>query len=224
MSKRPKTGAVLTLLFALLAPLASIARDVDEPDGSAVWLAHLRDCLKNVFSIKASFVQENRAKNRPNGAAWSGTLEVRRGGRYRIAYKTPKPRLIVSDGKTIWAFDRAASVAVSSPADGSILDSLLGFLVGSGTSELFDAVLLGGASHPDEGFGVLDIIPVQKHPYFSSVILTLGGDCPCIRRVLVTYPGGSLTRITLSEIQTNVGMGQRRFQFTPPRGMRVVVP
>ena len=221
-----------TTLFALLALSFTFAEQVEnapsppvvEDATAKIWLKHMRGCLKKVFSIKAKFVQEHRAKHRAEDEKWEGVLEVRRGGRYRLTYKLPDKRLVVSDGETIWAYDREAKTAYSSPAGETVLDDLLALLVGKETEHAVEVRFLGGSGHPDEGVAAIELVPSRNHPFLSSIVLTLEKACPAIRRILVTHHDGSVTRVTLSDIKTNVGMGKRRFMFKPPGGTRVVTP
>jgi outer membrane lipoprotein-sorting protein len=216
--------ACFALLVAVLVLSAAGGDECPEADGATAWMAHLRSCLGRVFSIRAEFVQERWQKLHGVRDEWRGTLEVKRGGRYRITYVAPNPRLLVSDGTRSWAYIRSAKVAYSSPEGDATWTRIAGFLVGDEVKKAFNSSLLTGASQPAEGLGAVELTPREKDPFLASLVLVLDNRCPCIRRLLVTHHDGSVTRVTLSEVRFNVGIGKRRFTFTPPRGTRVVGP
>ena len=216
--------ACLVFLVSVLTLSRADGDERPEAEGAVVWMNHLRSCLRRVFSIRAEFVQERRQKLHGTRDEWRGTLEVRRGGRYRITYAAPERRLLVSDGTTAWAYNQSAKVAYASPEGDATWERIAGFLVGDEVENTFDFNLLSGASQPAEGLGAIELTPREQDPFLASLVLVLDNRCPCIRRLLVTHHDGSVTRVTLSDVRFNVGIGNRRFTFTPPRGTRVVGP
>ncbi len=216
-------GMTIVLLMTLVLPDVGMTQ-ATSPDAT-VWVSHLRACLKRVFSIRAEFVMERKDKQSATDEAWQGTLELRRGGRYRLTYHSPKRRLVVSDGVTAWAYDQAARIAYSSPADDLLVDHLLELISGEQYKKHFKIDFLGGSTRPrGGGFGAIQLIPFKKHPFIASLTFTLDNKCPCIRRVLIAHHDGTVTRITLSDVHFNVGIGKRRFEFTPPKGTHVITP
>ena len=209
-----------------LALCLTEALGAEEPhDPTATWLKHVRRCVRKVFSLRADFVQEIKYKrDHPEGDVLRGVVEVRRGGRYRLTYKLPEKRLVVCDGQNIWSFDKPTKTAYSASVEGTVLDEALGLLTGDENEVAFLARYLGGASCPDQGKAAIELLPRNKDALVASIIVTLNNQCPCIQRILVVDHAGSVMRLTLNNIETNVGLGKRRFLFKPPKGTKIITP
>lgn len=221
--------ARFTCVFFLIStltgmlPVSLAERGKDDP--AKLWIRKSRRCLHRVFSIRATFLQETKCRlERPGPTEASGILAVRRGGRYRIDYKIPESRLLVSDGVTAWSYDRSRQMVYTSPARESMMAAVASLLTGEMTDQALTVTFLGGSTSPDEGIAALELIPTDGNRWIRSVVLTLTPDCPCIKRIMVVDHTGCATRITLDRIETNVGLRERHFRFTPPKNARVITP
>ncbi len=141
-----------------------------------------------------------------------------------MTYETPLRRLLVSDGVTSWAYDRAKQIVYTSPAEESIMAEVAALLTGEMADQALTVTFLGGAKTPDKGIAALELAPGDGHSWIRSIVLTLTADCPCIKRILVVDHTGCATRITLDQIETNVGLGANLFRFTPPINAQVINP
>ncbi len=204
----------------------SVAHDAGLMDETAEeWLGHVRNCLKDVFSIRARFIQETKHKlAHPVTDELRGIVEVRRGGRVRLEYKTPARRLLVTDGKTMWAFDPAAKTVITGSPGHSALSGVFALLVDGMDNTAFTASHIGGATKVGDGLAVIELVPSVRDPLVKSIVLTLDKECPCIKRVMIADHAGAVIRVTLENLRLNVGIGARRFRFVPPPGIRVVRP
>jgi outer membrane lipoprotein carrier protein len=200
------------------------AMGADQPDHPTdAWIRHSRRCLREVFSIRANFVQELKYKrDHPAAEVFHGVVEIRRGGRYRMTYNTPDKRLVVCDGHTIWSYDQPTRTVYTSAVANTILDEAWGLLAGDNAETAFVARYLGGTSDPKEGRAAIELLPRKKDALVASVVVTLSSQCPAVQRILVVDHTGSVMRISLDGIETNVGLGRRRFTFKPPRGTQVI--
>jgi outer membrane lipoprotein-sorting protein len=217
---------ILFVFILFLSPGEVSASDTSSPDEAAeVWLKHVRRCLRKIFSFRADFVQEIKYKREhPKAEVFRGVVEVRRGGRYRLTYKEPQKRVVVCDGRTIWSFDRPSKTAITTSVDRTLLDEALGLLVGEETETAFMVRHLGGARIPEDGRAAIELLPRSKDALIAKVVVTLNKKCPCIERILVVDHTGAVMRIDLDRIETNVGIGKRRFIFRPPKGATIVNP
>ncbi len=195
------------------------------PDPAVAWIAHARDCLKKVYSVRANFLQERISKQGHATSGAKGIVAIRRGNRFRIDYTEPLRQTVVSDGTVVWSYDQRDKTAFSIPVRGTVLPSIFSFLWGIDETSPLRARHIGGALSPkSSGRAAVALILPQTYLPIETVVLTITSNCPGISRVLLGDAAGILTRITLSDVQTNVGIGARWFRFTPPRGTRIVDP
>ncbi len=188
------------------------------------WLNHARVCQKGVFSLEAVFVQELKHRLEPVQEKMTGKVQVRRGGRIRIEYQKPKNRLVVSDGKTVWAYDSEAKTAITGRARDFVLHRLFGFLLYEESRDGFLISHLGGGAGPEDGRGAIQLVPKSKDPMVKSVVLTLEKSCPCLKRILIEDVTGAVIRVTFDNIRINAAIGAKRFTFRPPPGTKIIRP
>jgi outer membrane lipoprotein-sorting protein len=217
------------ILIVLLGGLASssVASPVDaglELDSAQKWLTRARESTKKTFSIRAKFKQELFHRLKPESQTMYGVAEVRRGGRVRLTYKRPKVCLLISDGQQLWSYDPKSQTAIlGDPAD-SLLLRLFGILIGDGAESDFIARHIGGGLSPGVEPAAIELVPRKRDSSVASIVVTLKGKEPQLLRVLIVDHGGTVIRITLSNIQYNVGLPGRLFSFELPKGAKVVHP
>ncbi|MCP4600013.1 MAG: outer membrane lipoprotein carrier protein LolA [Proteobacteria bacterium] len=218
----------LPVVFVAVVTVGVKSESIEQTDAGSLddptipWIKHLRKCQQGVFSIKADFIQERLHRLEPTEKKMRGVVKVRRGGRVRLEYFKPERRLIVSDGKTLWAFDPSEKTAIKSKASKSLLLRLFAFFVDTDNEDAFHARHLGGALKPGAGSAAIELVPKTRDPIVASIVLTLEEPAPCVKRVLVVDNSGAVIRITLENIRTNPGLGRKLFTFIPPQGTKIV--
>ncbi len=193
-----------------------------------LWLAHLRHCLERVHSVRAQFEQESISSSLEPQSSATGTIEVRRKRRFRLQYRSGIQGLLVSNGHVLWSYHPPSNIAVKSRTRDSLLPDLFDFIAGQSTRQPPDAPFttrfLGGAPRPGEGPASIALIPSTPDPFVQKIVLGLKGGCPSLGRVLIVDHAGIVNRFTLSQIEINPKIGNRRFTFTPPRKTQIVRP
>jgi chaperone LolA len=190
-----------------------------------VWLKHIRRTLKTVFSIRADVTQEliTASADSPVSVA-TGLLELRRGGRFRMTVEKPSKTILVSNAKEIWYYDKASRVAYQIPKTDTPWTLFIEALLGNGGWDAFSVAHIGGSADPAtaSGFSVLQFTPVDENRYVKSIVLTVHSETPCVQRILVITKREDVIRLTIRNAKINVGIGTRRFNFTPPKRARIV--
>jgi outer membrane lipoprotein-sorting protein len=215
---------VLIALFILI-PIQGETADNVVSTPAADWLRHIRVTCRKVFSIKADMRQEvitDEAK--PPVLVAHAALELRRKGRARVTYDSPQKAIFVTDGETTWFYNRETRTAYDIPLQDTIWTQLFDGLLGSGDLAAFTVSHIGGNPDPamDPGDGVLQIVPITPEPFIAAIILTVGPTVPCLKRVMLVTRRQHIIRFTLSNIQYNVGIGAKRFTFTPPGRAKII--
>jgi len=199
------------LLFSLLSVALPLAA---APSGG---IAHMHAFLQDVHSLKADFVQVVLDSNLKQVKQSTGTLTIKRPGRFRWDYLKPNSEIIVADGKRLWLYDVDLQQVTVKPLNDTLAASPAVLLSGSNDVEKSFSVEDLGAK---DGLEWVSLVPKVKDTDFDNVKLGFKGDDVAVMELKDNL--GSLTRITFSRLQRNVSVADDTFRFTPPKGADVI--
>jgi outer membrane lipoprotein carrier protein len=154
----------------------------------------------------------------------SGTLWLKKPGKMRWEYRSPRDKLFLSDGRDAWFYvpgeRQVRRTAVKKLDD---LRSPLAFLLGKTKLE---KELQGLSLAPDvtplaAGDVVLRGVPKSLADRVSQVLLEITPD-HWIGRILIEEVDGSVTEYRFSSPRENVDVPDQRFQFVVPDGVEVI--
>lgn len=173
-------------------------------------------------SLQAEFTQIYRDNDTEKTE--SGTLWLKKPGKMRWEYRSPREKLFLSDGKNAWFYipgDR--QVRKTSVAKLEDLRSPLAFLLGKAKLE---KELDGLSVAPDirplaTGNLMLRGIPKALAERVGQVILEITPERH-ITRVIIEEIDGAATEYRITEQKEDLGLGDERFRFTPPPGTEVI--
>jgi outer membrane lipoprotein carrier protein len=154
----------------------------------------------------------------------AGTLWLKKPGKMRWEYRSPKEKLFVSDGKDAWFYLPGERQARKTPVRKlEDLRSPLGLLLGKTHLE---KELQGLSFAPDvspltSGNVVLRGVPKGLGDRVSQILLEITADHQ-IARVQIEEVDGSRTEYRFSQQRENVAVLDSLFQFSPPRGVETV--
>jgi outer membrane lipoprotein carrier protein len=153
----------------------------------------------------------------------SGTLWLKKPGKMRWEYRSPREKLFVSDGKIAWFYvpeDRQARKTAAKKLDD--IRSPLAFLLGKTKLE---KELRGLSIAPDAaaqaGNTVLRGVPQGMEDRVSEILLEITTDRR-IARIVIQEVDGSSTEYRFGEMKEDLTIGDGRFAFTPPAGTETV--
>ena len=153
----------------------------------------------------------------------SGTLWLKKPRKMRWEYRSPKEKLFVSDGRSVWFYLPAErQLRKTQLKDLDDWRSPLAFLLGKtklenelqGLSKAVDQAPLG------TGNTLLRGVP-RGMAGVSEVLLEITPADEIVRIVLVEADGGE-TEFRFAGWKENVEVGDGRFQFIPPPGVETV--
>jgi outer membrane lipoprotein carrier protein len=154
----------------------------------------------------------------------SGTLWLKKPGKMRWEYRSPREKLFVSNGKSAWFYvpdDRQARKTDARKLDD--LRSPLAFLLGKSKLE---KELRGLSIAPDitplapENV-MLRGIPTALSDQVSEIVLEVTPDHQ-IARLVIQGVDGAATEYRFSEQKEDVAISDGRFDFKPPAGVETV--
>jgi outer membrane lipoprotein carrier protein len=154
----------------------------------------------------------------------SGTLWLKKPGKMRWEYRSPRDKLFLSDGRDAWFYLPGDKQARKTPVRKlEDLRSPLGFLLGKTRLE---KELQGLAFAPDiaplvPGNLVLRGVPQKMADRVSQVLLEITPQNR-IGRIVIDEVDGSTTEYRFAEQKENVGIADERFHFTPPPGVETI--
>ena len=206
---RSLTTSVITLLLSLAAASAQGADVKAIASAVDAHYNHLR-------TLQAEFTELYRGSGMERTE--SGTLWLKKPGKMRWEYRSPKEKLFVSDGKTAWFYvpeDRQARKSSAKKLED--LRSPLAFLLGKTKLE---KELRGLSLAPDieplaSGDVVLRGVPKGLEDQISEIVLEVTPDNRIARLIMQEVDGAS-TEDRVSDQQEDVNIQDARFGFKPP--------
>jgi len=215
-----RTGFVFAIgvAFAAIAllPASGWAADV-----KAV-AAAVDEHYNHLRSLEAQFTEVYRGAGMKRTE--SGTLWLKKPGKMRWEYRSPREKLFVSDGRDAWFYVPEDRQARKTPARKlEDIRSPLAFLLGKTKLE---KELHGLSAAPDieplaPGDIVLRGVPQGLGDQISEVVLeiTPGHE---ISRIILELVDGSSTEYRFTEQKEGVEVADSRFRFQPPAGTETV--
>jgi outer membrane lipoprotein carrier protein len=186
-------------------------------------LAHAVDEHYNhLRTLEAEFTEVYRGSGIERTEA--GTLWLKKPGKMRWEYRSPREKLFVSDGHDAWFYvpdDRQARRTPVKKLDD--LRSPLAFLLGKTKleKELRGLSLAPDVPPLEPGEVVLRGVPQALADRVSEILLEITPEHQ-ISRIVINEVDGSVTEYQFSAQKENVQISDRRFEFTPPAGTETV--
>jgi outer membrane lipoprotein carrier protein len=207
--------AVVCLTAALLAT-ASPATDVK------TLAAAVDEHYNHLHSLQAQFTELYRGSGIERTE--SGTLWLKKPGKMRWEYRSPREKLFVSDGKDAWFYvpaDHQARRTAARKLDD--IRSPLAFLLGKTKLEKeLDALSLAPDIPPSAPENVvLRGVPRALADSVNEILLEIAPDKRIVR-IVIDEVDGSVTEYRLSDQQEDAAIANSRFQFRPPAGTETI--
>jgi outer membrane lipoprotein carrier protein len=207
--------------FAFFILLVSLATAANSPDVHTVAQA-VDNHYNHLRTLQSEFVETYHGNGMERTE--SGTLWLKKPGKMRWEYRSPKEKLFLSDGRNAWFYvpgDRQARKTPVRKLDD--LRSPLGFLLGKARleKELQGLSRASDLAPTTPGDIVLRGVPKALADRVSLVVLEITSE-NWIRRIVIEEMDGSSTEFLFQNPKENVEIADQRFRFTPPPGVETV--
>ncbi len=202
----------------LWAPL--LAADAN-PDVKSL-AAGVDNHYNHLRSLQAEFTEIYRGSGVERNE--SGTLWLKKPGKMRWEYRSPREKLFVSNGKDAWFYVPEARQAHRESAKKlEDVRSPLAFLLGKTklVKELRGLSIAHDIEPMASGDTVLRGIPVAFADQISEIVLEVGPDKRIVRLIMHGVDGSS-TEYRFIEQKEGVAIADNRFDFRAPAGIEVV--
>jgi len=213
-----RTSSLLTWLLLFFAFPAWAAGAPDAKTIAAAVDAH----YNHLRSLQTEFTEAYRGSGMDRRE--SGTLWLKKPGKMRWEYRSPKEKLFVSDGKQAWFYvpgdARVQKIPLKKLDD---IRSPLAFLLGKTKLEkALDGLSVASDVKPSTpGNTMLRGVPKFMADRVNEVVLEVAPEHE-IARIIIDEADGSVTEYRFTEQRENAEVPDKSFRFVAPAGVEVV--
>jgi outer membrane lipoprotein carrier protein len=194
-----------------------LAGSISQAVSGASGAGSLERFFSEVSTFEASFVQVVLDENLDTLDESAGRMWMSRPGRFRWNYEPPNEQQIVGDGQNLWIFDPELEQVTVRNMDESLGRSPAILLAGDGEfDELYEVEDLG----PQGNIDWVSIKPKNEEGSFSQV--QLGFESDQLKLIQLLDRLEQITRIILTDPETNPALSSDVFEFSPPPGVDVI--
>lgn len=188
---------------------------------SLLWAAptdELLSRLQKLESMKGQFEQMVLDQGGTHMQEAEGEFQLARGNRFYWSTAMPFKQLAVSDGSTVWVYDKDLEQVVVRPLSED-LGQTPALLFGGKPAAVAEAFAISERSREGETV-TYRLIPKNDDSLFEQLDVTFQGDQPSSMRLQDAL--GQQTVIDFRDLVVNRGIDASLFNFVPPEGTDVI--
>ena len=223
----------LFALAAVLVPTLAAAQPAGQPTPKgpapvvapaalteATVVAGIQGFYANAQDLKADFTQTYTYTVYDRSQVSTGKVFFKKRNMMRWDYKTPEVKVFVADGDTLWVYEPEQGQVFKRSLKAAQLPVALTFMSGDGQlKDAFSATLLEA---PSAKTLLVELIPKKDEGDYQSLRLEVDRTTYQVLASTVVDPVGNTNKVVFSDVQTNGGLPDAGFKFTPPAGVRVL--
>jgi outer membrane lipoprotein carrier protein len=204
------------LVFLLL----SFSRFVSADSSLPQLMQKLQSKYDSLESLKANFTQSYTSKRFSEKMTEKGIVYFRKGGLMKWEYKTPEPKIFLSDGTYYYYYLIEDKQVVKAVADqGKDQHSPTLFLAGRGN---FLKDFRAEWADPRPGGHLLKLTPLRPQPDFKYLVIDVDPVSGVILGLVVVDPYENRTEYRFESIQENPKLPTDFFIFHQPPDTEIV--
>ena len=215
------TSAALT--FTLLAASVPIASHAAGPTAAELAQA-IQKKYDGIKDFSTDFVQVYQSGVIKKQTTERGALLVKKPGKMRWEYTSPEHNLFVSDGVKVYFYvpeDKQVTVTAVPPEDQATTPAL--FLAGKGNlTRDFSVSLAETPATMPPGTLALKLVPHQPQADYDWLVLGVEPGSFRLRGLVTSDAQGGTSAFSFTNLKENIGLTDKPFVFTPPRGVDIV--
>lgn len=202
-------------LAGLLLAISSNAFAADPAQKSIELMQRFFDTVK---TLQADFQQTVETKKGPRQA--SGRLLLSRPGQFRWIYDQPDPQEIVSDGKTLWLYDKGLEQVTERALSGAIDSTPAALLAGNNVLATQFTIK---ALPAQDGLYPVELTPkTADNQGFEKLRMIFTDKRALLQAMELTDSLGQTVRLRFSGVRVNQKISAEQFRFVAPAGVDVV--
>jgi len=210
------------MVCLLIAPWTSTRLDAAAPPNVKAVAAAVDAHYNHLHSLEAEFTEVYRGSGMDRME--SGTLWLKKPGKMRWEYRSPREKLFVSNGKDAWFYvpdDRQARKESAKKLED--VRSPLAFLLGKTklAKELRGLSLAPDIEPLTAGNVVMRGVPTALSDQINEIVLEVTPESH-IARLIIQGVDGATTEYRFANQKEDVTIADGRFDFKAPAGTEVV--
>ena len=179
----------------------------------------LMDFFNNVKSMHAEFTQTVSAQGFADKDTSKGLFRLLRPGKFRWDYEEPYQQHIIADGNKLWVYDVDMDQVIVKPLN-LVLGQTPAVLL-SGTASLTDRFDIQDLpERSEQGLAWVQLRPKDTESSYEKLLL--GFNQETIKAMELVDNFGQITMLQFSNLQRNMNIDPKIFQFEPPPGVDVL--
>ncbi|MGQ7845119.1 outer membrane lipoprotein chaperone LolA [Granulosicoccus sp. 3-233] len=216
MFRRARAHAQRSLHW-LPASLAAVLLLASQMAMGSTALDQLDRFVQGVETFQADFEQTLYDADSQPLQTTTGSIRLKRPGRFVWSYDGADSQEIVADGERIWLYDKGLDQVTVNAINERIAGTPLVLLMRSAPlEESFDIVELGEA----EGINWLELTPISENSDFEMVFLGMNDAGLAAMELRDNF--GQATQIRFSDFEADVELDDSLFVFEVPEGVDVI--
>jgi outer membrane lipoprotein carrier protein len=204
--------------FALLLAFVTATGQTSDSTSAEAVASSLQRKYDSIRDFSTDFLHQYEGGVLKRKREERGTLFVKKPGKMRWNYSAPDEKVFVSNGVRLIQYFAAEKRAVVSPVPDDDQAAVL-FLAGRGnlTRDFTASFATGGT--PDTW--ALRLEPKRPQPEYDWLEVTARRDTLTLQSLTVAEKQGSRSTFRFSNFKENVGLADKLFDFSIPRGVEV---
>ena len=210
------------LAVTLSASLLATAAQAQQSPGEVAQA--LQRKYSTIRDFSTDFVHTYRGGVLRKQLVEKGRLLIKKPGKMRWDYASPERKQFVSDGVKVYSYipaDRQVIVGTVPQADTAATPAL--FLAGKG--DLTRDFTASWGQAPDgsaPGTLALKLVPRTPQPDYDWLVLLVEPGTLALRGLVTADAQGGTSSFSFTNLKENVGVADKEFAFSIPRGVDVI--
>lgn len=216
-------AALATLLQPAVAPAQTTAAASLTADQV---VAEVQQYYVSIEKLDAKFKQTYTNTVFGKKSESHGKLYIEKPGKMRWDYQKPERKHFISDGTTLWVYEPMSSQAFKQDLKDQVLPVAITFLYGKGDLKADFNAALDKGKYGRKGDVVLKLTPRQPSAQYKNLWLVVDPADFHVRESIILEANDNLNHFRYYDIKLNAAakFSARHFKFTPPKGVKVIVP
>lgn len=204
----------------LIALLSSCIAHAHTPVSNDEGYASLEKFLNGLQSLQSDFTQTVQDSHDQVVEKSTGTLAIKRPGKFRWDYAKPHEQTIVCDSKRIWLYDPELEQVTIRNVDQTISGTPAMLLSGEGANNNLKTSFNIENAQRHEDMLIINLSPKRNDADFKLVQLALRGVD--LVAMSLTDKLGQTTLVEFKQFKRNAVLSDANFAFVAPKGVDVI--
>jgi len=155
-----------------------------------------------------------------------GRVFIAKGGKMRWDYAKPDVKYYISDGTTLWVYEKANKQAFQQDLKNELLPVAVTFLYGKGDLAKDFTAQMSNGKFGGKNDLCIELTPKQPSGQYKKLWLVVDPADFHVKESIIEEASGNLNQFSFSKIKlnTSVTFNDNSFKFKVPKGVKVIKP